>query len=54
MELLRSHFRQTAEMLDSNTALTGRVYFKNFGDLEFEKYLSLKQGMFSKKHHSFG
>ncbi len=49
MELLRSHFHQLAELLDSNTALTGRIYFKNFGDLEFEKYLSLKQGKSSKE-----
>lgn len=41
MELLRSYFRQTAELFDESV-LIGKVYFKDFGALEYEKYLSLK------------
>jgi Fic family protein len=48
MELLKSYFRQTAEIL-SQTAALGRVYFKDFGTLEFEKYLSLRDGQSTKK-----
>jgi Fic family protein len=40
MDLLKSLFRQTAEML--NATAIGNIYFKDFGTLEFEKYLSLK------------
>jgi len=43
MELLRSHFRQAAELLDDSASI-GKVYFKDFGDLEYEKYLGLKLG----------
>lgn len=48
MELLRSYFRQMAELLDES-ATVGRVYFKDFGNLEFEKYLSLRIGESAKK-----
>ena len=41
MDLLKSQFRQTAELLSAATSAS-RVYFKDFGDLEFEKYRSLK------------
>lgn len=43
MDLLRSYFRQTAEALDAGATI-GSVYFKDFGPLEFEKYLSLREG----------
>jgi Fic family protein len=43
MDLLKGYFRQTATMLD-DMAQIARVYFKDFGTLEFEKYLSLKSG----------
>jgi hypothetical protein len=43
MDLLRSYFRQAVELLNQSTPL-GRVYFTDFGTLEFEKYLSLRQG----------
>jgi Fic family protein len=39
MELLKSVFKQTAEMVDSPLA---PVWFKDFGQLELEKYLALK------------
>jgi Fic family protein len=48
MDLLRSYFRQAAEVLDE-TAATGKVFFKDFGSLEFEKYLSLREGRAAKK-----
>jgi Fic family protein len=41
MELLKSLIRQTADLLDAN-AEVGKIYFKDFGGLGFEKYLSLK------------
>lgn len=48
MDLLRSLFKQTAEMLDASANL-GAIYFKDFGTLEFEKYLSLKNYGSTKK-----
>ncbi len=48
MELLKSLFRQTAEFLDSS-AISGEVFFRDFGNLEFEKYLSLKNQGSAKK-----
>lgn len=48
MELLKSYFRQTAELLDE-AASFGHVYFKDFGILEFEKYAGLAQGESAKK-----
>jgi Fic family protein len=48
MDLLKSYFRQTAEMLDESADF-GRVYFKDFGTLEFEKYASLRQGSSTKR-----
>jgi len=48
MELLKSYFRQTAELLNEATPL-GRIYFKDFGTLALEKYLSLRLGESVKK-----
>lgn len=48
MDLFSSYFRQTAEIIDE-VAPIGRVYFRDFATLEFEKYLSLKQGASVKK-----
>ena len=48
MDLLRSYVRQTAEMIDSEATLA-RVYFKDFGELPFEKYLSLRAGESAKR-----
>lgn len=42
-ELLKSYFRQTAAILDES-AEVGRVWFKDFGTIEFEKFLSLRLG----------
>jgi len=43
MDLMKSYFRQTTELLDESMP-DGRVFFKDFGQLEFEKYYSLTQG----------
>lgn len=48
MDLMRGYFRQTAFMLDEAAEL-GRVYFKEFGHLEFEKYVSLRVGRSAKQ-----
>lgn len=48
MELLKSYFRQAAELLDGSAAI-GNIYFKDFGVLEYEKYLSLRAGGSAKK-----
>ncbi len=48
LDLLKSYIRQTADMIDSNTPL-GNVYFRDFGTLEFEKYLSLRARESAKK-----
>ncbi len=48
MELLKSVFKQTAEMVDSSATLAG-VWFKDFGQLELEKYLALKGNASAKR-----
>ncbi|NKC12082.1 MAG: hypothetical protein GKR94_07725 [Gammaproteobacteria bacterium] len=48
MELLKSHLRQTAGALHE-AADFGDVYFKDFGNLEFEKYSALKLGESAKR-----
>jgi hypothetical protein len=48
MELLKSVFKQTAEIVDSSAAL-GQVWFKDFGQLELEKYLALKGNASAKR-----
>lgn len=42
-ELLKSYFRQTASVMDESSEI-GRVWFKDFGGIEFEKFLSLRLG----------
>ena len=48
MDLLKSVFRQTAELLDKS-AMLADVWFKDFGHLELEKYLALKSNSSAKK-----
>jgi len=43
VELLKSYFRQMAEMANEGWP-TIKIYFKDFGSLEFEKYFSLRTG----------
>ena len=51
MELLKSYFRQIVDTLDRT--YFGNVYFKDFGNLEFEKYSALRHGQSAKKTWSF-
>ena len=44
MDLFREHFRVVAEQLDEAAKGLYRVYFKEFGRLELDKYLSLRSG----------
>lgn len=48
MELLKSYLRQTVSVFDE-AADFGNVYFKDFGNLEFEKYLALSRGESAKR-----
>ena len=48
MDLLKSVFRQTAELLDKS-AMLADVWFKDFGHLELEKYLALQSKSSAKK-----
>ena len=48
MELLKSYVRQTVGIFDQ-AADFGNVYFKDFGNLEFEKYLALSGGASAKR-----
>ena len=48
MELLKSYLRQSASLFDEATPY-GNVYFKDFGNLEFEKYSALRSGTSAKR-----
>ena len=48
MDLLKGYFRQTSEYIGSSAKI-GNIYFRDFGTLEFEKYLSLNIGESAKK-----
>lgn len=48
MELLKSLFRQTADLLDADATI-GKINFTDFGSLGFEKYISLKSYGSAKK-----
>ena len=48
MELLKSLFKQTVDLLNENTEFA-QIFFKDFGALEFEKYASLKNNNSAKK-----
>ena len=49
MDLFRGYVRQTATRINEASAGLGRVYFKDFGMLEFEKYASLRSGESAKR-----
>ena len=51
MEIVRGHFKQAAELLGETVAATGLagVYFRDFGQLEFEKFLQLRKGDSAKR-----
>jgi Fic family protein len=48
MELFKSLIRQTAELVGSSSDI-GKIYFTDFGNLGFEKYISLKNYSSAKK-----
>ena len=48
MELLKSYFRRIVDTLNES-ARSGNIYFKDFGNLEFEKYWSLSLGESAKR-----
>lgn len=48
MELLKSYMSSTAALLDEQ-AKVARVYFKDFGIIDFEKYLSLRLNRSAKR-----
>ena len=48
MELLKSYIQQTVGLLDQ-AAKFGNVYLRDFGNLEFEKYSALRQGVSAKR-----
>ena len=52
MDLFKSYMRKAADILNENlseAADSGRIYFKDFGGLEFEKYSSLRHGASAKR-----
>ena len=48
MELLRGYFRQTGELLNESI-FGGRIYFRDFDMLDFEKYWRLSEGKSAKR-----
>ena len=48
MDLLMGYMRQTAEMISESTP-TAQIYFKEFGHLDTEKYIGLKNGHSAKR-----
>ncbi len=48
MELLKSYIQQTVGVFDQ-AATIGKVYSRDFGNLEFEKYSALRQGASAKR-----
>ena len=49
MELLKNYVRQSAYVLNEEAAGLARIYFEDFGTLEFDKYLSLRDGKYAKR-----
>ena len=55
MELLKSYFKQTVDNVNEmKTAGGARLNFKDYGRLDFEKYLSLRDGGSAKRAWFFG
>lgn len=48
MDLLMGYMRQTAQMIDDSVA-AAKIYFKEFGHLDIQKYLTLKNGRSAKR-----
>ncbi len=49
MELFKSYTRETGGLIDRQAGGLARIYFEDFGNLEFEKYLSLRDGKLTKR-----
>lgn len=49
MELFKSYSRETGGLIDRRAGGLARIYFEDFGNLEFEKYLSLRDGRLTKR-----
>jgi hypothetical protein len=54
MELLKNQFKRIADLLNEKAAGTVRLKFKDYGDLEFEKYRALQKHQSAKQTWSFG
>ncbi len=52
LDLLRSYMSQTATLIDQSNPF-GQISFRDFGTLEFEKYVTLRQGMSAKRNLVF-
>ena len=48
MDLLMGYMRQTAQMISESTP-TAQIYFREFGHLDTEKYIGLKNGQSAKR-----
>ncbi|TGL99931.1 Fic family protein [Leptospira jelokensis] len=48
MDLLKNTFKNAASIINDNTNFS-RIYFSDFGELDYEKYLSLSTGESAKK-----
>ena len=48
LDLLKGYMRQTAAMIDESSPLI-KIFFKDFGMLEYEKYISLRIGESAKR-----
>ena len=49
MELFRARFRVVSESLDDSSSGLYRVYFRDFGNLDFDKYLALSSRQSAKR-----
>jgi Fic family protein len=49
MDLFKNYVRQSTYLIDEQAGGLARIYFADFGGLEFEKYLSLRDGRMTKR-----
>jgi Fic family protein len=49
MELFKNYVRQSTHLINEQASGLARIYFEDFGNLEFEKYLSLRDGRMTKR-----
>jgi hypothetical protein len=53
MDLFKNYVRQSVHLLNEQAGSFARIYFEDFGGLEFEKYLTLRDGRMTKRTWSF-